>query len=175
MFQVFTEAHKIFIVLWEIFYYSRHSLYLGCVGPVVVVCRLSCSSACRILVPLCCCSVAQSCLNLCDPMDCSTQTSLSLTIFWSLPKFMSMASMMPSSHLILWWPLFLLFSIFHSIRDISSESAVLIRWPKYWSFSFSISPSNEYSGVFPLRLIGLISLLFKGLSGVFSSTTVQSH
>ena len=77
---------------------------------------------------------------------------------------------MPSSHLILWCPLILLPSIFPSIRDFSNESAVRIRWPKYCSFSFSISPSSEYSG-----LTGLISLLSKTLSEVFSSTTVWKH
>ena len=69
----------------------------------------------------------------------------------SLPKFMCIALMMPFSHLILWCPL-LLFSIFPSIRDFCSESAVLIRWPKYWSFIFSISPSKEYSGLISLRI-----------------------
>ena len=94
-----------------------------------------------------------------------------VTISRSLPKFMSIASVMPSSHLILWCPL-LLPSIFPSIRDFSNESAIHIRWPKYWSFS--ILPMNIH-GWFPLRLIGLISLRFTGLSGVFSSTTVRSH
>ena len=96
----------------------------------------------------------------------------SLTISWSLPKFMPIALVMPSSHLILWHPLLLLLSIFPSIRDFSSELAAWIRWPNYWSFSFSISPSKDYSGWFPVRLTGLISLLSKGLSGVFSNTTV---
>ena len=75
------------------------------------------------------------------------QGSLSLTISWSLPKFMLVASVMLSSHLILWCPLFLLPSIFLSIRDFSNESSVRIRWSKYWSFSFSISPSSEYLGL----------------------------
>jgi len=78
------------------------------------------------------------------------QASLSLTISWTLPKFMSLASVMPSSHLILWHPLLLLPSIFHSIRDFSNEFAVGIRWPKYWSFS--ISPSSEYSGLISLKI-----------------------
>ena len=103
------------------------------------------------------------------------QASLSLTISWSLPKFMSLASVMPSSHLILWHPLLLLPSIFHSIRDFSNMSALRIRWPKYWSFSFSIRSSNEYSGLTSFRLTGLISLLSKELSRVFSNTTVQMH
>ena len=76
------------------------------------------------------------------------QASLSLTIFWSLPKFMSTESVMPSIRLILGHPLFLLLpSIFPSIRVFSSESAFPIRWSKHWSFSFSIGPSNEYSGL----------------------------
>ena len=70
----------------------------------------------------------------------------------SLPKFMYIALMMPYSHLILWRPLLLLFSVFPSIRDFRSESAVLIRWPKYWSFIFSISLSIEYSGLISLRI-----------------------
>ena len=60
-------------------------------------------------------------------------------------------------------------------QGLSTESALRIRWAKYWNFSFSISPSNEYSGLFPLRLTGLISLVSKGLSGVFPNTTVQKH
>ena len=108
------------------------------------------------------------------PWTAAHQASLSLTMSWSLPKFMSIASVMPSSHLILWRP-FLLSSIFPSIRDFSSESAVRIRWPKYWSFSFSISPSMNTQGWSPLRLTGLISLQYKGLSGVFSSTTVERY
>ena len=89
-------------------------------------------------------SVTQSCLTLCNPMDCSTPDFL---VHHQLPeplKLMSITSGMPSNHLILCRSLLLLPSIFPSIRVFSSESAVLIRWPKYWSFSFSISPSNEY-------------------------------
>ena len=79
------------------------------------------------------------------------QASLSITISQSLPKFMFTASVMPSSHLILWCPLLLLPQIFPSIRDFSNESSVHIRWPKYWSFSVSISPSSEYSGLISLK------------------------
>ena len=122
-----------------------------------------------------CCSVAQSCLTLATPWTAAYQASLSLTISQSLPKFMSIASVMPSSHLILWCPLLLLPSIFPNIRDFSHELAVRIRWPKYSSFSFSISPSKECLGWFSLRLTGLISLLSKEFSGVFSSSTVWSH
>ena len=87
---------------------------------------------------------------------------------------MSIELVMPSNHLILCHPLLLPPSVFPSIRVFSSESALHIRWPKYWSFSFSISPSNECSA-FPLGLTGLISLLSKRLSRVFSSTTVWKH
>ena len=93
-------------------------------------------------------SVAQSCLTLCDPMDWST---LSITNSRSLLKFMSIKSVMPSHHLILCRPL-LPPSIFPSIRVFSSESVLRIRWPKYWSFSFSISPSNEYLGLISFRM-----------------------
>ena len=106
-----------------------------------------------------CCSVASHVQCFATPWTGAYQAFLSLTISWSLPKFISIASVMPSSHLILWCPLLLLPSIFPSIRDFSNESAVCIRWLKYWSFSFSISPSYEYSGWYPLRLTGLISLL----------------
>ena len=92
----------------------------------------------------------------------------------SLLKLMSIESVIPSNHLILCCPLFLLSSIFHSIGVFSNESALHIRCPKYWSFSLIISPSNEYSGSFPLGWTDLI-LLSKGLSRVFSSTTVEKH
>ena len=82
---------------------------------------------------------------------------------------------MPSNHLILCHPFLLLPSIFPSIRVFSNELALYIRWPKYWSFRFRISPSSEYLELFPLGLTGLISLLSKGLSRVFTNTTVQNH
>ena len=91
--------------------------------------------------------VTQSCLTFCNPMDCSMPASLSITNSWSLLKLMAIKSVMPSSHLILCCPLLLLLSIFPSIRIFSNESVLHIRWPKYWSFSFSISPSDEYSGL----------------------------
>ena len=124
---------------------------------------------------LCWCSVAQSCLTLYDPMDCSMP---SLPVSHHHPEFAQVhvhASVMMSSHLILWCPLLLLPSIFPSIKDFSNESSVHIRWPKYWSFSLSLSPSSEYSGLISLKIGWLISLLSKRLSGVFSSTTVRRH
>ena len=87
-----------------------------------------------------------SCLQLFEtPWTEAWQASLSLTISRNLPKFMFIASVMPCSHLILWHSLFFLPSIFPIIRDFSNESSICIRWPKYWSFSFSISPSRGYS------------------------------
>ena len=102
-------------------------------------------------------SVAQSCPTLCDSMDCSTthQTSLSITNFRNLLELMSIELVMPSNHPILCHPLLLLPSAFPRIRVFSNESVLHIRWPKYWSFSFSISPSNEYSGLISFRMYWL--------------------
>ena len=86
------------------------------------------------------------------PWTAACQASLSLTIFQSLPKFMFIASVIPSSDLILWCPLLLLSSIFPSIRDFSNESAVHNKWSKYWDFSFSISPFNEHSELISLKI-----------------------
>ena len=97
-------------------------------------------------------SVAQSRLTLCDPMDHSTPGPLSITNSWSLPKLMSIESVMPPNHLILCRPLLLLPSIFPSNRVFSNKSALRIRWPKYWSSSFNISPSNEHSGKISFRM-----------------------
>ena len=99
----------------------------------------------------CCCAVAQSCLTLCDPWTAARQPPLSSTVSQGLLKFMFIESMRPSNHLILCCPL-LLPSVFPSIRVFSNESALGIRWPKYWSFGFSISPSNECSGLISFRI-----------------------
>ena len=95
----------------------------------------------------CCCSVAKSCPALSDPMNCSSPGFPVLTISWRLLKLLPIELAMLSNHLILCHPILLLPSVFPSIRIVSSESAFCIRWPKYQSFSFSISPSNEYSGL----------------------------
>ena len=102
-------------------------------------------------------SVAQSCPNLCDPMDCSIPSFAVHHQLLSLLKLKSIVSVMPSNHLILCHLLPLLPSIFPSIRVFSNESVLPIRWPKYWSFTFNISPSNEYSGLISLGWTGWIS------------------
>ena len=107
-------------------------------------------------------SVSQLCLTLCDPMNRSTPGSLSITNSQSSPKLMSIESVMPFNHLILCRPLLLLPSIFPSIRVFSNESALCIRWPKHWSFSFNISPSNEHPGLISLRMDWLDLLAFQG-------------
>ena len=108
------------------------------------------------------------------PWTTACQASLSITNSRSLPKTMSIESVVPSNYLILCCPL-LLPSSFPRMRIFSNELALCIRWPKYWRFGFSISYSNNMQGWFPLELTGLISLLSKGLSRVFSNTTVQKH
>ena len=99
----------------------------------------------------CCCSVAQSCRLFSTPWTEAQQASLSFSIFWSLLKLMSITLMMLSHHLILCYPFLLLPSIFPSIRVFYSESALRIRWPKYWSFSFNISVFKEYSGLISFK------------------------
>ena len=100
-------------------------------------------------------SVAQLCLTLCNPMNCLTPGLLAITNSRSSLKLMCVESMMPSSHLILCRPLLLLPPIPPSIRVFSSESTLRMRWPKYWSFSFSISPFNEHPGPVSFRM-GLV-------------------
>ena len=121
-------------------------------------------------------SVTQSCPTLCDPMNCSTS---GLPVHHKLPEVTQThvhQSVMPSSHLILCRPLLLLPPILSSIRVFPNESTLRMRWPKYWSFSFSISPSNEHPGLISFRMdwVDLLAVS-KGLSRVFSNTTVQKH
>ena len=106
------------------------------------------------------------------PWTAACQASLYITNSRSLLKLMPIESVMPSNHLILCRPLLLLPSIFPSIRVFSNKSVLHIRWLKYWSFSFNISPSNEHPGLLSFRMDWLES---KGLSRVFSNTTVQKH
>ena len=98
-----------------------------------------------------------------SPWIAACQASLPITKYQSLLKLMSIESVMPSNHLILCCPLLLLPSIFPSIRVFSSESVLRIRWPKFWSFSFSISPSNEYSGLISFRIDWLDLLVVQGI------------
>ena len=97
-------------------------------------------------------SVTKSCLTLCDPVDCSTPGFPVHHQLWNMLKLMFIKSVMPSNHLTLCHPLLLLPSIFPSIRVFSNESVLPFRWPNHWSFSFSISPSNENSGLISFRI-----------------------
>jgi len=106
--------------------------------------------------------VAQSCPTLCDPMNCTRQASLSITNSRSSLKLTSIESVMPSSHLILCPPLLLLLPIPPSIRVFSNESTLYMRWPKYWSFCFSISPSKEIPGLISFRMDWLDLLVVQG-------------
>ena len=108
------------------------------------------------------CSVVSNSLRPHELKHAMVMVSLSITNSQSPPKPMSMESVMPSSHLILCRPLLLLPSIFPSIRVFSNESALHIRWPKYWSFSFNISPSNEHPGLISLRMDWLDLLAVQG-------------
>ena len=117
-------------------------------------------------------SVTQACLTICKPWTLACQTSLSFTKSRSLLKLMSIESVMPSNHLILCCPLLLLPSIFPSIGVFSNESVLHIRWPKYWSFSFNISPSNEYPGLISFRMDWLDLLAVQGTLKSLLQTTV---
>ena len=126
------------------------------------------------------CSVhSPSCVRLfVTPWTTAHQASLSITNSQSLLKFMSIESVMPSNHLILCCPPFLLPSIFPSIRVFSNESVLQIGWPKYWSFSFSISPSNEYSGLISFKIDWLDLLAVQGTCKSFFPTlkaSIQKH
>ena len=116
-----------------------------------------------------------SCVRLfATPWTAAHQASLSITNLQTLLKLMSIQSVIPSNHLILCCPLLLLLSIFPSIRVFSNESVISIRWPKYWSFSFSISPSSEYSGQISFRVDWLDLLAVQGTSRD-SQSLLQHH
>ena len=125
-------------------------------------------------------SVTQSCLTLCYPMNCNTPGLPAHHQLLSLPKLMSIESVMPSNHLVLCCPLLLLPSIFPSIRVFSKESALWIRWPKYWSFNFNISPSSEHPGLISFRVDWLDLLAIQGtlkslLQCQSSKTSILQH
>ena len=109
------------------------------------------------------------------PWIAARQDSLFLTVSWNLPKFMFMESVMPSNPLILWSPLLLLPSIFPRIRNFSNELSVCIRWPKYWSFRFSVSPSSEYSGLISLKIDWFGLLAVQGTLRSCLQHTVRKH
>ena len=109
------------------------------------------------------------------PWTAARQALLSFTISWSLRKLMPLESVMLSSHLILCRPLLFIPSIFPSIRVFSSESALCIRWPKYWGFSLSISPSNEYSGLISFRMDWLDLLAVQGTLKSLLHPIVKRH
>ena len=109
------------------------------------------------------------------PWTAAHQASLSLSISRSLPKFMSIALVITYRHLILWYPLLLLPSIFPTIRDFSNESPVCIRWSKYWSFSFSISPSNDYSVLISLKIDWFDLFAVHGLLRSLLQHHIQRH
>ena len=132
----------------------RDRIHVSCISRQILYCWVTREDPSREMLLFRCPVVS----NSSQPQG-GSQASLSLTVSWSLPKFMFIASVMSSSHLILWWPLLLLLSIFPSIRDFSNESAILSRWPKYWSFS--INPSNEHSGLICLK-INWFDLLVQG-------------
>ena len=113
--------------------------------------------------------------SLQPPWTAACQASLSNTNSKSLLKLTSMELVIPSKHLILCQPLLFPPSIFLSTKVFSNESVLHIKWPKYWSFSFNISPPVNIQDWFPLGLTDWISLLSKGLSSIFSNTTVQKH
>ena len=119
----------------------------------------STNKVCGLVQVICCCSVTKSCPTFCNPMDCSTPGFPVLHYFPEFSQIFVRWLMMPFNHLILCHPLLLKPSIFPSIRVFSNKLALCIRWPKYWSFSFSLSPSNEYSGLISFRIFGWFDLL----------------
>ena len=129
----------------------------------------------QIMKYYCCCSVAKQCPTLCSCKATSCQVPLSFTITQSLLKRMSIGLMMLSNHLIFCCSLLLLPSTFPSIRLFSSESGFHTRWPKYWSFSFSINPSSEYSGLISFKIDQFVLPVSKGFSRIFPRTTILKH
>ena len=126
----------------------------------------------------CCCSIAQLCPTLCEPMDCSTPDLPVLHCLRNFLKFLSIETMMSSNHLIFCHPLLLLLSIFPSIRvffQYFGHQALHFRWLNYWSFSLSVSPSNEHSGLISFRIESLMSLLSKGSWRLFSNTIIWKY
>ena len=134
---------------WRSFFFTWTNATASSVNPIATVIPGMSSSLCETFSSV----QLLSCVQLFStPWIAARLASLSLTIFWSLPKFTFTESVMPSNHLILCHPLLLPPSIFPSIRVFPNESPVRIRWPKYWSFSLSIGSSNEFSGLIFFRI-----------------------
>ena len=150
--------------MWDLNYPTRDQTHVPCIGRWIL--NQWTTSSVQFS------SVTQSCL-FGTPWTAAPQASLSITNSRSLLKFISIKSVMPFNHLILCYPL-LLPSILPSIRVFSSESVLRITWPKYWSFSFSISPSNEYSGLLSFRIDWFHLLAVQGTLKSLN-TTVQKH
>ena len=148
----FTKSHKFWVVVFSLSFVSVNILISFFIFSVI----------CWLLSSVQFSSVTQSCLTVCDPMTAARQASLSITNSQSLPKPKSIQLAMPSNHLILCCPLLLLPAIFPSIRVFSNEPALRIRWPKYWSFSFSSSPSSGHSGLISFRIDWFDLLAVKG-------------
>ena len=154
--------------LFPVFLFSEQCCYKSFHGCILVhFCKDKC----------CCCCTVQFSHSVVSDSSWTTacQTSLFITNAQSLLKLMSTESVMPPNHLILCRPLLLLLPISPSIRVFSNESTLRMRWSKYWSFSFSIIPSKEIPGLISFRMDWLDLLQSKGLSRVFSNTTVQKH
>ena len=161
---------------------SKHPTFAFCHRVHKSVHCLFCCLTYRVVVtiflnPIYMCSVQylSRVWHFVTPRTAACQASLSVTNSWSPHKPTSIVSVTPSNRLILCGPLILLPSIFPSIRVFSNGSALRIRWPKYWSFNFNISPSNEHPELVPFGWTGWISLQSKGLSRVFSNNTAQKH
>ena len=158
--ELFCNLFWVFLCIGEMFSYFRLSIKWSKGGYIILI---------VIVVQLLCHTWIFA-----SPCAAAHQASLSFTISRSSLKLMSFESVMPSNHLVLHHP-HLLPSVFPSIKVFSDQLALHIRWPKYWSFSFSISPSNEYSCLIPLGMTSLISLQSKGYLRVFSNTIVWKH
>ena len=167
-------------MLYQFLLYSKMNqlkiyVYPLTFGLPIQVQRIKQTSLCYAVWSLSVSSAAQSVRLFVMPGTAACQASLSISNSRSLLKLMSIELVITSNHLILCHPLLLLPSIFPSIRVFSNESALHNMWPKYWSFNYSTSPSNEYSGLISLRTDRFDLLAVQGHSRVFSNTTVQKH
>ena len=177
----FTESHRFWVVVFSFSFISMHILISFLISSVICCLFRSVLFSLHMFVFLIVFFLFSSVQSLsrvqlfATPGTVARHTSLSITNSQSSLKLISIESVMPSSHLILCRPLLLLPPIPPSIRVFSDESALHMRWPKYWSFSFSIIPSKVIPGLISFIMDWWISLQSKGLSRIFSNTTVQKH